>query len=256
MNTFKKGDLVKCVNTKDHRGLTEGKKYIVTSTGDDYLFITDDDLWNGYPYEPECFELSQIEAGDYFRDEDSGNIHLCMSAAQTSIGDVLYLTHNTAFLDWQVKPVVWSGKFKEGDLVEIIHNGSRAKKSRGELYHTGDHAYIKKVNPCDVLLESLNGYFGASYIKEQYIKLVHRRNETIIKNEPSQERFSDFSKYDEAQEILDTLADIPTEAIEEYLELRKEAEEIEDQRTKAKLKVTFADNDLKDIRKEMKELFK
>lgn len=256
MNTFKKGDLIKCVNTKGHRGLTKGKKYIVTGTSEDFVFFADDDLWNGYPYEPECFELSQIEAGDYFRDKKDGNIHLCTSATPTSIGDVLYTTYSAAFLDWQVEPVVWSGKFKEGDLVEIIHNGSMASKSQGELYHAGDHAYIKKVNPCDVLLESLNGYFGSSYIKEQYIKLVHRRNETTIKNESSQERFSDFSKYDEAQEILDTLADIPTDVIEEYLELRKEEEDIEDQRTKAKLKVTFADSDLKDIRKEMKELFK
>lgn len=256
MTTFKKGDLIKCVNTHGHRGLTEGKKYIVTSTDDDYLFVTDDDLWNGYPYESECFELSKIEVGDYFRDNDSGNIHLCKGATPTSIGNTLYITYNTAFLDWQVEPYVWHGGFKEGDLVEIIHNGSMASKSQGELYHTGDHAYIKKVNPCDVLLESLNGYFGASYIKEQYIKLVHRRNETIIKNESSQERFSDFSEYDEAQEILDTLEDLPTEAIEEYLELRKEEEDIQDRRTKAKLKVTFADNDLEDIRKEMKELFK
>lgn len=256
MTNFKKGDLIKCVNTKGHRGLTKGKKYIVTSTDEEFVFFTDDDLWNGYPYEPDCFELSQIEAGDYFRDKKDGNIHLCTSATPTSIGDILYITHNTAFLDWQVEPVVWSGKFKEGDLVEIIHNGSRAKKSRGELYHTGDHAYIKKVYPCDVLLESLNGYFGASYIKEQYIKLVHRRNETIIKNEPSQERFSDFSKYDEAQEILDTLADIPTEAIEEYLELRKEEEDVKDRRTKAKLNVTSADKELKYIRREMKEIFK
>lgn len=256
MNTFKKGDLIKCVNTNGHRGLTKGKKYIVTGTSEDLVFCADDDLWNGYPYEPECFELSQIEAGDYFRDKKDGNIYLCTSATPTSIGDILYTTHSAAFLDWQVEPVVWSGKFKEGDLVEIIHNGSMANKSQGELYHAGDHAYIKKVNPCDVLLESLDGFYGASYIKEQYIKLVHRRNETIIKNESSQERFSDFSEYDEAQEILDTLADIPTEAIEEYLELRKEEEEAKDRRTKAKLNVTSTDRELKYIRREMKEIFK
>lgn len=256
MPTFKKGDLIKCVNAKDHIGLTEGKKYLVTSIGEDYVCITDDQLWNSFPYDLDCFELSQIEAGDYFRDKKDGNIHLCTSATPTSIGDILYTTHSAAFLDWQVEPYVWHGGFKEGDLVEIIHNGSMASKSRGELYHAGDHAYIKKVNPCDVLLESLSGYFGASYIKEQYIKLVHRRNETIIKNESSQERFSDFSKYDEAQEILDTLADIPTEAIEEYLELRKEEEDVKDRRTKAKLNVTSADKELKYIRREMKEIFK
>lgn len=256
MTTFKKGDLVKCVNTKGHRGLTEGKKYIVTSAGDDYLFITDDDLWSGYPYEPECFELSQIEAGDYFRDEDSGDIHLCMSATQTSIGDVLYLTHNTAFLDWQVEPVVWSGKLKEGDLVEIINNGSNAYKSRGELYRSGDRAYVRSVNKTYDQLESLDGFYGASYIKERFLKLVYRRDSTAIKNDSLRDKIEPFSVDDEAQEILDTLEDIPTDVIEEYLELRKEEEEIEDQRTKAKLKVTFADNDLKDIRKEMKELFK
>lgn len=256
MATFKKGDLIKCVDTKDYIGITEGKKYIVTSIDDDFVCITDDHLWTGFPYDLECFELSKIEVGDYFRDKNGGNIHLCKGATPTSIGNTLYITYNTAFLDWQVEPYVWHGGFKEGDLVEIIHNGSMASKSQGELYHTGDHAYIKKVNPCDVLLESLNGYFGASYIKEQYIKLVHRRNETIIKNESSQEMFRDLSKYDEAQEILDILEDIPTDVIEEYLELRKEEEDIEDQRTKAKLKVTFADNDLEDIRKEMKELFK
>lgn len=37
---------------------------------------------------------------------------------------------------------------------------------------------------------------------------------------------------------------------------RKYIEDIQDRRTKAKLKVTFADKDLKDIRREMKELFK
>lgn len=256
MTTFKKGDLVKCVNTKDHIGLTEGKKYIVTSTSEDYVFITDDDLWNGYPYEPECFELSQIEAGDYFRSNNDGNIYLCMSAAQTSIGDVLYLTHNTAFLDWQVEPVVWSGKLKEGDLVEIIHNGSNACKSRGEIYRSGDRAYVRSVNKTDVQLESLDGFYGASYMQERFLKLVYRRNNTVIKNDSLRDIIEPFSVDDVAQEILDTLEDIPTDVIEEYLELRKEEEEIEDRRTKAKLKVTFADNDLKDIRKEMKELFK
>lgn len=238
MTTFKKGDLVRCVNTKDHRGITEGKKYIVTSTGDDCLFITDDDLWSGYPYEPECFELSQIEAGDYFRSNNDGNIYL------------------TAFLDWQVEPVVWSGKLKEGDLVEIINNGSNAYKSRGELYRSGDRAYVRSVNKTDVQLESLDGFYGASYIQERFLKLVYRRNSTAIKNDSLRDKIEPFSVDDEAQEILDTLEDIPTDVIEEYLELRKEEEEIEDQRTKAKLKVTFADNDLKDIRKEMKELFK
>ena len=48
MNTFKKGDLIKCVNTNGHRGLTEGKKYIVTSTSEDLVFFADDDLWNGH----------------------------------------------------------------------------------------------------------------------------------------------------------------------------------------------------------------
>lgn len=43
---------------------------------------------------------------------------------------------------------------------------------------------------------------------------------------------------------------------EEYLELRKEEEDIEDKRAKAKLTVTFSDKDSEDIRKEMKELFK
>lgn len=256
MTTFKKGDLVKCVNTNDHRGLTEGKKYIVTGTSEDYLFITDDDLWNGYPYEPEFFELSQIEAGDYFRSNNDGNIYLCMSAAQTSIGDVLYLTHNTAFLDWQVEPVVWSGKLKEGDLVEIKDNGSYAYKAKGELYRSGDRAYVRSVNKTDVQLESLDGFYGASYMQERFLKLVYRRNNTVIKNDSLRDTIEPFSGDDVAQEILDTLEDIPTDVIEEYLELRKEEEEIEDQRTKAKLNVTFADNNLKYIHKEMKELFK
>lgn len=256
MTTFKKGDLVKCVNTKDHIGLTEGKKYIVTGTSEDYVFITDDSLWNGYPYEPECFELSQIEFGDYFRSKDDGNIYLCMSAAPTSIGNVLYLTHNTAFLNWQVEPYVWHGGFKEGDLVEIINNGSDAYKSQGELYRSGDRAYVRSVHKTDVQLESLDGFYDASYMQERFLKLVYRRNNTAVKNDSLRELIEPFSVDDEAQEILDTLEDIPTDVIEEYLELRKEEEEIEDQRTKAKLKVTFADNDLKDIRKEMKELFK
>lgn len=256
MTTFKKGDLIKCVNTKGHRGLTEGKKYIVTSTDEGFVFFADDDLWNGYPYEPECFELSQIEAGDYFRDEDSGNIHLCMSATQTSIGDVLYLTHNTAFLDWQVEPVVWSGKLKEGDLVEIINNGSNAYKSRGELYRSGDRAYVRSVNKTDVQLESLDGFYGASYIQERFLKLVYRRNSTAIKNDSLRDKIEPFSVDDEAQEILDTLEDIPTDVIEEYLELRKEEEDVKDRRTKAKLNVTSADKELKYIRREMKELFK
>lgn len=256
MTTFKKGDLIKCVNTKGHRGLTKGKKYIVTGTSEDFVFFADDDLWNGYPYEPECFELSYIEVGDYFRSKNDGNIYLCMSATPTSIGDVLYLTHHTAFLDWQVEPVVWSGGLKEGDLVEIINNGSDAYKSRGELYRSGDRAYVRSVNRTDVQLESLDGFYGASYIQERFLKLVYRRNSTFLKNDSLRELIEPFSVDDEAQEILDLLEDIPTDVIEEYLELRKEEEDIEDRRTKAKLKVTFADSDLKDIRKEMKELFK
>ncbi|WAX15851.1 hypothetical protein EH93P2_00041 [Enterococcus phage EH93P2] len=256
MTTFKKGDLVECINTKDYLGITKGKKYIVRIAGEDYLLITDDDLRNGYPYEPECFELSQVEAGDYFCSKNDGNIYLCMSDAQTSIGDVLYLTHNTAFLDWQVEPYVWHGGLKEGDLVEIIDNGSDAYKSRGELYRSGDRAYVRSVHKTDVQLESLDGFYGASYMQERFLKLVYRRNNTAVKNDSLRELIEPFSVDDEAQEILDTLEDIPTDVIEEYLELRKKEEDIEDRRTKAKLKVTFADNDLKDIRKEMKELFK
>ncbi len=256
MTTFKKGDLVRCVNTKDHRGITEGKKYIVTSIDDDYLFVTDDDLWNGYPYETECFELSKIEVGDYFRDKDSGNIHLCKRNTPSSVGDILYITHNSAFWVWQVEPYVWHGGFKEGDLVEIIHNGSMASKSYEEIYHSGDYAYIKSVGNFDVQLESLDGFYGASYIKERFIKLVYRRNNTVIKNDSLREIIYTSSVDDEAQEILDTLEDIPTDVIEKYLELRKEEEDIQDKRAKAKLTVTFADNDLEDIRKEMKELFK
>ncbi len=256
MTTFKKGDLVKCVNTKDYIGLTEGKKYIVTCTGENYVCVTDDQLFAIFPYDLDCFELSQIEFGDYFRSKDDGNIYLCMSAAQTSIGDVLYLTHNTAFLDWQVEPYVWHGGLKEGDLVEIIDNGSMASKSQGELYRSGDRAYVRSVHKTDVQLESLDGFYGASYIQERFLKLVYRRNSTAVKNDSLRELIEPFSVDDEAQEILDTLEDIPTDVIEEYLELRKKEEGIEDRRTKAKLKVTFADNDLKDIRKEMKELFK
>lgn len=256
MATFKKGDLIKCVNANGHRGITEGKKYIVTSTDEDYLFVTDDDLWNGYPYEPECFELSKIEVGDYFRDEDSGNIHLCKRITPSSIGDILYITHSSAFWVWQVKPVVWSGKLKEGDLVEIIHNGSDAYKYRGELYHSGDHAYVRSINKHDVQLESLDGFYGASYMQERFLKLVYRRNNTVIKNDSIREIIYPFSVDDESQEILDTLEDIPTDVIEEYLELRKKEEDIEDKRAKAKLTVTFADHDLEEIHKEMKELFK
>lgn len=256
MTTFKKGDLIKCVNTNGHRGITEGKKYIVTSIDDDFVCITDDHLWTGFPYDLDCFELSKVEAGDYFRGKDDGNIHLCMSAVPTSIGDVLYLTHNTAFLDWQVEPYVWHGGFKEGDLVEIIHNGSMASKSYEEIYHSGDYAYIKSVGNFDVQLESLDGFYGASYIKERFIKLVYRRNNTVIKNDSFREGLDSFSVHDEAQEILNTLADIPTDVIEEYLELRKEEEDIQDKRAKAELTVTITNNDLKYIRKEMKELFK
>ena len=256
MTTFKKGDLVKCVNTKDYLGITKGKKYIVRIAGENYVCITDDNLMEVFPYDLDCFELSQIEAGDYLRSKDDGNIYLCMSATSTSIGDVLYLTHNTAFLDWQVEPYVWHGGFKEGDLVEIINNGTYARKSRRERYRSGDRAYVRSVNKTDVQLESLDGFYGASYIQERFLKLVYRRNSTAIKNDSLRDKIEPFSVDDEAQEILDTLEDIPTDVIEEYLELRKEAEEIEDRRTKAKLKATFADNDLKDICKEMKELFK
>lgn len=256
MTNFKKGDLIKCVNTNGHIGLTEGKKYIVTGTSEDFVFFADDNLWNGFPYDPEFFELSKIEAGDYLRDKKDGNIHLCTSATPTSTGDVLYTTHSSAFLDWQVEPVVWSGKFKEGDLVEIIHNGSKAQKSQGELYRSGDRAYVRSVNRSDVQLESLDGSYGASYIQERFIKLVYRRNNTVIKNDSFRERLDSFSEYDEAQEILDTLADIPTEVIEEYLELRKEEEDAKDRRTTAKLNVTSVDKELKYIRREMKELFK
>lgn len=256
MTTFKKGDLVKCVNTKGYLGITKGKKYIVRIAGENYVCITDDNLMEVFPYDLDCFELSQIEFGDYFRSKDDGNIYLCMSAAQTSIGDVLYLTHNTAFLEWQVEPYVWHGGFKEGDLVEIIKNGTNACKSRREHYRSGDRAYVRSAHKTDVQLESLDGFYGASYIQERFLKLVYRRNSTAIKNDSLRDKIESFSVDDVAQEILDTLEDIPTDVIEEYLELRNEEEEIEDQRTKAKLNVTFADNNLKYIRKEMKELFK
>lgn len=140
--------------------------------------------------------------------------------------------------------------------MEIIHNGSKAQKSQGELYRSGDRAYVRSVNKSDVQLESLDGSYGASYIQERFIKLVYRRNNTVIKNDSLRERLDSFSEYDEAQEILDTLADIPTEAIEEYLELRKEEEDAKDRRTTAKLNVTSVDKELKYIRREMKELFK
>lgn len=256
MTTFKKGDLIKCINTEDHSGITEGKKYLVISIEDDFVCITDDHLWTGFPYDLECFELSHIEVGDYFRDKKDGNIHLCKCVVPTSIGNKLYTTHNTAFLDWQVEPYVWHGGFKEGDLVEIIHNGSMASKSYEEIYHSGDYAYIKSVGNFDVQLESLDGFSGASYMKEPCLKLVYRRDKTTIKNNSYQERFSSFSEYDEAQDILNILEDLPTETIEKYLELRREEVEIQAKRVKAKLNITFADNDLKDIHNEMKELFK
>ena len=90
MATFKKCDLIKCVNANGHRGLTEGKKYLVTSTIYDYVYITGDDLWVGFPYNSDCFELSQLEVGDYFRDKNDGNIHLCKGATPTSISLICF----------------------------------------------------------------------------------------------------------------------------------------------------------------------
>ena len=140
--------------------------------------------------------------------------------------------------------------------MEIINNGSNAYKSRGELYRSGDRAYVRSVNKIYDQLESLDGFYGASYIQERFLKLVYRRNSTAIKNDSLRDKIEPFSVDDEAQEILDTLEDIPTDVIEEYLELRKEEEDANDRRTKAKLNVTSVDKELKYIRREMKELFK